>query len=638
MRTPFPPKIYTALPEITIENTSDNALSRVRFYINGERREIAPARNIALSQLNLNEGVYTIHLRGARGLDAIQFAYLPNLKLRLDKNEYRANESPQLFINNAPQHLPENQPRRTISYNGYSLIIPIPLFAWRLTDANFTSEPLLLSADKLPSVQNEKYLEVYFGNRGNTPATLHFKRGDESITHKTISLRDGHAKLDLASHRDIANVNLELDFIFTVGKDDIPILRTFKEWTPKIQATVDGRTVTLALQDNAEGFKNRELVVWNTHRLWEKPMVISILDSVSKIEQAFEHDGEYGVQARIKRSGWGKPKELTPFDVPSSFNASFKLGTASFKDVLNQREQILLDVLINHSDLPIVENEFIAVMAYRLKEQERDVVKKWIHLFLALPEGIRNRFQAALYSETHDSVKKIRFVYEEMIKGMVNNKAYITQLHIVQRVNVELSARLYQQNEHDGFMLKWKTNADSIRKIDIMKGNNLRCDEERFVQTDSLKFYTLICARRDNALAIATVAIARKPLIVCFQAVQLNNTDFKLIWRVIDAQEVEIYPFGKVEAQGECVIQPQHGATYTLVTLGNAGRDVPTKTIKTEFAKPHIENFEILYSRANRVYVKLSGDVMPSALIELSFCRNQQPLSNLDDLLISLAK
>jgi hypothetical protein len=49
-----------------------------------------------LAQLNLPEGIYTVQLHGARGLDPIQFAYLPNLNLRLDKNEYRANESPSL--------------------------------------------------------------------------------------------------------------------------------------------------------------------------------------------------------------------------------------------------------------------------------------------------------------------------------------------------------------------------------------------------------------------------------------------------------------------------------------------------------------------------------------------------------------
>lgn len=739
--------VYTALPSIAIEDISDNALSRVRFYINGERRDISPARTIALSQLNLLEGVYTIHLRGARGLDAIQFAYLPNLKLRLDKTEYRANELSQLFINKAPQSLPANEPRPTIPYNGFSLVIPIPLFAWRLTDANFTSEPLSLSADKLPNMQGEKHLEIYCGNRGKTHTTLHFKRDEEIIERKVLRLNDSYVILDLANYRDIANVNTKLDFIFTIGNDVIPVLRTYKEWNPQIQSMVDGTTVTLTIQDNAEGFKNRELVFWNLCRLWEKPLVLSVPDGANTLTHTFQHEGECGVQARVKQSDWGKPKELSPFDVPALFNSNFQIGTVLFENFLESREQILLDVLITHLDLPIVENEFIAVMAYLLKAQERDVVRKWIHLFLALPEGIRNRFQAALYSETHDSVKNISRVYEQMISGMVNANGYVTQFHIVQRVNVELKTKPYRQNEYDGFMLNWETDAGAIRMIGIPNGNNLQRQGQRFVQTDSLKFYTLI-AKRDNAFAIATVAIAREPLIVCFQAVQLDNARFKLIWNVLNADEVELSTSStkeRVALNGTKEIQPMHGQEFTLAATAH-GKEVPHKLIKTEFIKPHIEkfestemgdntvivswkthradsvviepnigiveqsgereitiqqlhsgirliatnkggdvekllkidselpdwfkrdeyvkielenhtfyakvkdvffcksgelmfakthtvNFEILYSRANRVYVKLSGDVMPSALIELSFCRNQQPLSNLEDLI-----
>ena len=743
-------EVFATLPELMIENVSENYLKKLRMYVNREQRDITLARRTSLEQLNLPEGIYTVQLRGARGLDPIQFAYLPNLNLRLDKNEYRANESPSLLINSEkPCLLPHNTSRATTQYKSYTLSIPVPLFGWQITGDEFSSEPISIATNKLPIRQGEKHLTVYFGNRHETCATLHLKRGNEILQSKMLSVTDGYLKLDLASYRDIANANPELDFIFTVGNDVIPVLRTFKEWEPKITHRIEGKTVTLTIQDNAEGFRNRELILWNLCRLWEKPTIVPIPDGENEIIHTFEHEGEYGIQARIKPSGWGRAKELTPFDVPTSFNAQFRIENITFRDFLRQRQEELRRILLNNEDIPVREREFIAILTYLLKTKGQEETKKWIHLFLALPEAIHNCFQAALYSETHPAVEAVRDVYEKMIESVLNGRqAYVTQFACVDVIEVKFSAERYQQDEHDGFMLRWNTNADSVRIIGIPNARQPRRGQ-RFVKTDALRFYTLIAG---NNTAIATVAVAREPLIVCFQAVQLDNTRFRLVWNVLQPDEVELSTQGRnerVQPNGMKEVQPEHGQEFTLTAI-TEGKDVPHKTIKTEFAKPHIEKFEtteiegdtvtlcwetlradsvriepnigevahsgemkvtkqqlaagirlvatnkggtvekglkidfdempfwfqesvfvkiehnertfyakvsnllfgrtgqltfakmravdftILYSKANRVYVRLSGDAVPASVLELSSCRMPEPLSDLDNLINSL--
>lgn len=743
-------EVFATLPELMIENVSENYLKKLRMYVNREQRDITLARRTSLEQLNLTEGIYTVQLRGARGLDPIQFAYLPNLNLRLDKNEYRANESPSLLINSEkPCLLPHNTSRATTQYKSYTLSIPVPLFGWQITGDEFSSEPISIATNKLPIRQGEKHLTVYFGNRHETCATLHLKRGNEILQRKTLSVADGYLKLDLASYRDIANANPELDFIFTVGNDVIPVLRTFKEWEPKITHRIEGKTVTLTIQDNAEGFRNRELILWNLCRLWEKPTIVPIPDGENEIIHTFEHEGEYGIQARIKPSGWGRAKELTPFDVPTSFNAQFRIENITFRDFLRQRQEELRRILLNNEDIPVREREFIAILTYLLKTKGQEETKKWIHLFLALPEAIHNCFQAALYSETHPAVEAVRDVYEKMIESVLNGRqAYVTQFACVDVIEVKFSAERYQQDGHDGFMLRWNTNADSVRIIGIPNARQPRRGQ-RFVKTDALRFYTLIAG---NNTAIATVAVAREPLIVCFQAVQLDNTRFRLVWNVLQPDEVELSTQGRnerVQPNGMKEVQPEHGQEFTLTAIAQ-GKDVPHKTIKTEFAKPHIEKFEtteiggdtvkiqwktlradsvkiepnigvvepsgemeitvqqlqagirlvatnkggtvekglkidfdempfwfqesvfvkiehnertfyakvsnllfgrtgqltfakmravdftILYSKANRVYVRLSGDAVPASVLELSSCRMPEPLSDLDNLINSL--
>ncbi len=742
-------EVYTALPELVIENVSENYLEKLRLYVNGELTNLNLARRTSLAQLNLPEGIYTLQLRGARGLDPIQFAYLPNLQLQLDKNEYRANESPTLFINGEkPCLLPHNTPRATIKYKSYTLSIPVPLFGWQIIGDEFTSEPISIAANKLPIRQGEKYLTVCFGNRHETHATLHLKRGDEILQRKTLSVTDGYLKLDLASYRDIANANPELDFIFTVGNNVIPVLRTFREWKPHITHRIDGRTVTLTIQDNAEGFRNRELIFWNLCRLWEQPKVVQLRDGENEVTHPFEHEGEYGIQARIKSSGWGRAKELTQFDVPSLFNAEFRIGNITFAEFSRQREDELRRILLNNEDIPVREQEFIAILAYLLKRDERERAKRWIHLFLALPEAIHNRFQAALYSETHPAVQAVRHIYEQMIRNILNGQAYVMQFALANPIQVEFRAWRYQQDGHDGFMLHWNTNADRIRIIGIPNANNLQPRGQRFVNTGALRFYTLI-AKRGDSIAIATVAVAREPLIVCFQAVQIDNTRFRLVWNVLQADEVELSTQGqneRVPPSGMKEVQPKHGQEFTLTAIAQ-GKDVPHKTIRTEFAKPYIQQFEateigdetvtlrwetlradsvriepnigevapsgemqitrqqlaagirllatnkvgteekklvidfdempfwfqdgvfvkiernektfyakvsnlllgttgqltfaqmrtvdftILYSIANRVYVRLNSDAMPSSVLELSSCRMPEPLSDLEDLI-----
>jgi hypothetical protein len=749
-------EVFATLPELVIENVSEHYLEKLRLYVNDEQKNINLAQRTSLAQLNLPEGIYTVQLHGARGLDPIQFAYLPNLQLQLDKNEYRTNESLTLSIRGeTPCLLSHNTPRATIKYKSYTLSIPVPLFAWNITSDDFTSEPISIATNKLPIRQGEKHLTVYFGNRHETCATLHLKRGNEILQSKMLSVTDGYLKLDLASYRDIANANPELDFIFTVGNDVIPVLRTFKEWKPHITHRIDGRTVTLTIQDNAEGFRNRELMFWNLCRLWEKPIVVPLPDGANEITRPFEHEGEYGIQARIKPSGWGSAKELTPFDVPTSFNTQFRIGNITFAEFLRQREEELRRILLNNEDIPVRERKFIAILAYMLKRDERERAKRWIQLFLALPEAIHNRFQAALYSETHPAVQAVRHIYEQMIRNILNGQAYVTQFALANPIQVEFRAWRYQQNGHDGFMLHWDTNADRIRIIGIQNPNNLQPKGQRFVNTGALRFYTLI-AGRGGSTAIATVAVAREPLIVCFQPVQIDNTRFRLVWNVLQADEVELSTQGQNERQNERVpssgmkeVQPEHGQEFTLTAIAQ-GRDVPHKTIKTEFARPYIQQFEAteiedntvtlrwetlradsvriepnigvvepsgemeitvqqlqagirllatnrggteerelaidfdempfwfqegvvvkiehnektfyakvsnlllgrtgqltfaqmrtldfttFYSRANRVYVRLSGDAVPASVLELSSCRMPEPLSDLDNLINSL--
>ncbi|MFQ3596885.1 MAG: hypothetical protein SNJ55_13560 [Chloroherpetonaceae bacterium] len=582
--------VYTELPALVIENCSENSLSKLQLFVNGERKEINISPRIALSSLCLREGVHTIQVRGARGLDALRFAYLPDLKLRLDKNEYRASETVTLFVGQNQEVLLTEKNRTTISYNNFRLSIPIPRQAWCIGDGSFSSEPLSIPADKLPSLQATKFLEAMFCTT-ETSVKFCIRNHGQIVHTQVVRMNDASCRIDLAPFQDRANANMELDFLFQFknGKT-IHVLKTYKAWKPEIRPTVTDKTVSFEITDNAEGFKNRELVFWNLCRLWEMPIVVSVPDNANTITHKFQHEGEYGVQARTKRTGWGKPKEDSPFDVPNKFNAKFNIGNVKFTDQLRTREQVLLDVVLKQSDNRIKENEFAAILTYLHKQNEQDKAKKWIHLFLASPSAIRERFQAFLYSENHQSVKDLRGEYEKIVCSIVNKDAIVTQFQ-VPKLDITFRSTPYRENEYDGFKLIWRTNATEVEIKNIPVGNGFRPTGERFVKTEFLHFYTLI-AKKDNMLALATVAIAREPLILCFQAVQLNNTDFKLIWRVIDAQEVEIHPFGEVEAQGERVIQPEHGATYTLVTLGNKGKDVPTKVVKTEFAKPYIERFE----------------------------------------------
>jgi hypothetical protein len=142
---------------------------------------------------------------------------------------------------------------------------------------------------------------------------------------------------------------------------------------------------------------------------------VPLPDGANEITRPFEHEGEYGIQARIRASGWGRAKELTPFDVPTSFNAQFRIENITFRDFLRQRQEELRRILLNNEDIPVREREFIAILTYLLKTKGQEETKKWIHLFLALPEAIHNCFQAALYSETHAAVQAVQHMYEHIL-------------------------------------------------------------------------------------------------------------------------------------------------------------------------------------------------------------------------------
>jgi hypothetical protein len=76
--------------------------------------------------------------------------------------------------------------------------------------------------------------------------------------------------------------------------------------------------------------------------------------------------------------------------------------------------------------------------------------------------------------------------------------------------------------------------------------------------------------------------------------VQIDNTRFRLVWNVLKADEVELSTQGRnerVQSSGMKEVQPEHGQEFTLTAIAQ-GKDVPHKTIKTEFARPYIQKFE----------------------------------------------
>lgn len=388
------------------------------------------------------------------------------------------------------------------------------------------------------------------------------------------------------------------------GKAPQPLLRIYREWQPEIRLEINGKTVTFHIQDNAAGFKNREIICWNVCRLTEKPIVIAVPDGANRVEHTFEHEGEYVIETRARRTGWGAPKELSPFDVPAR-QPLFRVGNFDFEKFRNQRTLYLLVVLLlPDAQTPINEDEYLATLAYMVKRNlYHRTIENWIHLFLALPEPMCRQFQTKLYDAQHQNVQAVRQKYEEKIKSIVNRRGIVSQFPINSDIEIELTASPYRQDNHDGFMLRWRTDCNVVRITNI-NAQNLQSEGQRFVKTESMSFYTLIagyvgdaeaCLARykqnEKAFAISTVAIAREPLILHFQAVQLDNARFKLIWRALDAEEVEIAPLGKVKSEGEVILEPSHGQEFTLTAISREG--ISQQTAKTKFAPPFIKIFRI---------------------------------------------
>ncbi|MDW8466844.1 MAG: hypothetical protein RML35_11940, partial [Chloroherpetonaceae bacterium] len=592
-------EVYNVPPTLCIENLPPQQRERARLVVNNREINIASDK-ISLAS-HITDGIIEIRLRGVRGRPTLKIAYFPELKLQLDKAEYRADETPTLSIGDQRFALQSNRHRVEIKFKGFVFSIPIPRKAWRITGKEWSSEPLSLRAQDLPSLQAQSFLEIaHIASSGKLIA----KSGDTDLLTTLLRFEDGFCKVDLLRFRDIANANQEVELHLSLeGAEAVPLLRIYRSWQPEIKCEVSDKTVKFRITDNAAGFKNREIVCWNLCRLWEKPVVVSIPDGATEVEYAFEHDGEYVIEPRVKQTGWSKPKEPSPFDVPveeSEFSFSFKIGDNTFEKFKSQRENSLLDLLFERDNDPntrrarISINEYLPALVYMIRHKAYyQTACNWLHLFLALREEIKGRFQVALYSEQHKSIELLRAKYEETVLRMTG---FIGQPGIVSgiisrfpdgaEIAIALTAYPTNSGAKSGFLLCWNENPNHIRLTNVDLPHFL--GKPRFVTTESLGFYSLL-SQRDGNRAIATVGIAKKPLILCFQPVQLNQSQFKLIWRVLEADKVEITSFGEVEPQGERTVEPEHGQVFTLVA--KSGHRSSHRSISTKFHSPHVKTF-----------------------------------------------
>ena len=606
-------EVYAQLPELVIENISESALSKMTLSVKDVKTGIDIKSGIALSSLGLKEesritlsslglkeGVYTIQMHGARGLPTLHIAYFPGLELRLDKNEYLADEKPVLSIGKESKRLEPEGNRANISYRSFHLSIPIPIQAW-CTDKPPSSQQILLPHDKLPDIQGNSFLNAWLCTNEPT-VKLCIRNQEHIIRSQTVRIEDAFCRIDLAPFRDIAKANLELDFLFQFknGKT-VEVLKTYNEWKPEISPRVEGKTVSFDITDNARGFTNRRLVLWNRCRLWEKPIVLSVPDDANTLTHTFEHDGEYIIMPHIERMGW-KSKEFSTFDIPSK-RYSFRIGNITFKEILEQRTESLLKILLDsQKTIGVQIDEYIAVLFYMEKTNKCIPTREaWLHLFVALPESIRNRFIAKLYDDSLPEIMSLRSKYEEKIikkitfpivrKSTVS--AIISHFPIGSNPQISISLRASQPSDSsfDG-LLDWETNATQARLTGIQeKPINAQGKGKRAVRTDSIEFYTLI-AHSSQQTVIATVGVAREPLILCFHALQLDNSRFKLIWRVLNAHQIQLSSDGNTEIVddfGTKGIEPSNNQTFTLTATSTRGSS--QKTIRTVFAPPHIETF-----------------------------------------------
>jgi hypothetical protein len=169
-----------------------------------------------------------------------------------------------------------------------------------------------------------------------------------------------------------------------------------------------------------------------------------------------------------------------------------------------------------------------------------------------------------------------------------------------------------------------------------------------------------------------------RPYIQKFEATEIEDDTVTLCWETLRADSVRIEPnIGEVAHSGEMKITKQQLAAGIRLLATNKGGteekelaidfdEMPFwfqegvvvkiehnewtfyakvsnllfglfgRTGQLTFAKMRAVDFTILYSKANRVYVRLSGDAVPASVLELSSCRMPEPLSDLDNLINSL--
>lgn len=198
-------EVYNSAQTLRIESLSPQQRERAQLFVNDTKCDLT-ADAIAIAG-HLKEGVNEIRLRGARA-PKLRFAYFPDFKPRLDKTEYRADETPLLSIGDEKFALSSNGHRADITFEGFAVSIPIPRKAWRISGKEWSSEPISLRAQDLPSQQAKTFLEIA---HTKPEATLIAENGNNQILSPRFRLEDEFGKVDLVQFKDVANAHQELE-------------------------------------------------------------------------------------------------------------------------------------------------------------------------------------------------------------------------------------------------------------------------------------------------------------------------------------------------------------------------------------------------------------------------------------------
>lgn len=205
-------------------------------------------------------------------------------------------------------------------------------------------------------------------------------------------------------------------------------------------------------------------------------------------------------------------------------------------------------------------------------------------------------------------------------------------------------------------------------EVEIAPLGKVKSEREVILESSHGQEFTLTAISREGISQRTVKTNFAPPFIKTFRVENVQNEHARLIWETLRADEARIEPnIGAVSASGEMQLplaQLQSGIKLVATNKGSTVEqelrfeidELPmwfarnvfvevalgektfyakvceilfSKSGQLMFSNNRTINFTILYCRANRVYVKT--DNAPS-IFELSFCRNDFPLSNLDDL------